>query len=188
LSRRVGDKAAATLAIEANLWAVHRDFARIPGAEIHDEPGLLWYTAPSTSSWLNGASRTDLSPVAADEAIRLVVDTLHPLGRHVRWHVGPSVRPTDFVSRLAAAGFTPNESAGMAVPLSAVTRPAQPERLEVTAARDEDDLVDWLDAFALAFKAEPQGRNHVWFTPFGYLGLDPAGPCRFSSDGSMAAR
>lgn len=25
-----------TLAIETNLWAMHRDFARVPGAEIHD--------------------------------------------------------------------------------------------------------------------------------------------------------
>ena len=168
------------LAIEANLWALHRDFVRLPGAEVHDDPGLLWYRAPSISSWLNGASRTNLEPAAADDAIRTVVDSLHPLGRNVMWHVGPSTRPKDFPSRLAAAGFqAPSPgAAGMAVALSAVSRPSQPDGVEVKAVRSEDDLVVWIDTFLRSFGKEPQGRNHPWFTPFGYLGLDPDGPCR----------
>lgn len=103
-------RAAATRAVEANLWALQRDFIRVPGAEIHDEPGILWYGVPSTSSWLNGASRIDLPPAATDEAIRLVLDTLHPLGRNVTWHVGPSARPSDLGSRLVAAGFQDRKS------------------------------------------------------------------------------
>lgn len=176
----LGDRrVAAALAVEANLWALQRDFVRVPGAEIHDDLGLLWYSAPSTSSWLNGASRTDLSLAAADEAIRLVVDSLHPLGRNVMWHVGPSTRPTDFGNRLEAAGFQRprHEAAGMAVALSAVSRPPQPDGVEVRPARNEEDLVDWLDTFLRAFGKEPQGRNHPWLTPFGHLGFDPEGPC-----------
>src|SRR4051794_14607193 len=83
-------RSAAVRAVETNLWAMHRDFARVPGAEVHDEPALLWYAVPSRSSWLNGASRTDLNGPAADKAIRLVVDAIQPLGRNVKWHLGPS--------------------------------------------------------------------------------------------------
>jgi GNAT superfamily N-acetyltransferase len=173
------DRTGVTLAVETNLWAMHRDFARVPGAEIHEEPGLLWYAVPSTSSWFNGASEIDLPPARADEAIRTVLDRLHPLGRHVTWHVGPSTRPTDFDDRLAAAGFQPPSqgAAGMFVELSAVTRPQQPHGMVVTPARSEDELVVWLDTFLAAFGREPRGRNHPWFTPFAHLGFDPDGPC-----------
>jgi GNAT superfamily N-acetyltransferase len=158
---------------------MHRDFARVPGAEVHDEPALLWYAVPSRSSWLNGASRTDLSGPAADKAIRLVVDTIQPLGRNVKWHLGPSTRPNDLARRLTDAGFEPTDLdiPGMAVSLDAVMRPPQPEGLELEAARDEADLVDWLDAFDHSFGSEPKGRDHPWFTPFAHLALGD-GPCR----------
>lgn len=168
-------------AVEANLWALHRDFARVPGAEVHDDPDLLWYTVPSRSSWLNGASRTDLSGPAADKSIRRVLDTIQALGRNVKWHLGPSTRPTDLGSRLADAGFEPDELdiPGMAVSMDAVIRPEAPEGLKLQAARDEADLLDWLDAFDHAFGSEqkPKGRDHYWFTPFAHLALGD-GPYR----------
>lgn len=173
------DREAALLAVEANLWAVHRDFVRVPGSEVHDEPGLLWYTAPSRSSWLNGASRTDLSGAEADNAIRLVVDTIHPLGRNVMWHVGPSARPTDLAKRLESAGFKSSAvGIGMTLPLGAVVRPPQPEGLQLREGRGEADLLDWLDTFGRAFQSKaPTGRDHPWFVPFGHLALGN-GPCR----------
>jgi GNAT superfamily N-acetyltransferase len=168
-------------AVEANLWAMHRDFARVPGAEVHDDPGLLWYAVPSRSSWLNGASRTDLSGPAADKAIRRVLDTIQPLSRNVKWHLGPSTRPNDLASRLADAGFEPDELdiPGMAVLIDAVIRPAVPDGLELEAARDENDLLDWLEAFDHSFGSEqkPKGRDHYWFTPFAQLTLGD-GPYR----------
>jgi len=158
---------------------MHRDFGRVPGAEVHDEPGLLWFTMPSRSSWLNGASRTDLGASAADAAIRRVVDTLHPLGRNVKWHLGPTTRPKDLASRLGNAGFEPSDLniPGMAVPLDALVRPPQPDGLELQAARREADLLEWLDAFDRSFGGEPKGRDHPWFTPFVHLALAD-GPCR----------
>jgi GNAT superfamily N-acetyltransferase len=166
-------------AVEANLWAMHRDFARVPGADVHDEPGLLWFSVPSRSSWLNGASRTDLTGAAADKAIRRVVDTIQPLGRNVKWHLGPSTRPTDLASRLRHAGFEPTDLdiPGMTVPLDDVVRAPRPERLELEIARDEGDLLEWLNAFDRSFGGEPKGRNHVWYAPFAHLALGEA-PCR----------
>jgi GNAT superfamily N-acetyltransferase len=176
------DRSAKARAVEGNLWAMHRDFARVPGAEVHDEPGLLWYAVPSPSSWLNGASRTDLSAPAASAAIRLVVDTLQPLGRNVYWHLGPSTRPTDLASRLADAGFELKErdTPGMAVRIDALMRGPQPDGLTLEAVRDREDLLDWLDAFDAAFGSDPKmprGADHWWFAPFASLALGE-GPCR----------
>jgi hypothetical protein len=58
---------------------MHRDFGRIPGAEVHETPDLLWYTVPSVNSWLNGASRCSLDPAAAD--CMLVANRLPPGGQ-----------------------------------------------------------------------------------------------------------
>ena len=57
-----------------------RDFARVPGAEVHDDRKMLWYAAPSNNSWLNGASRSILDAEDADAAIDRVVATIHARG------------------------------------------------------------------------------------------------------------
>ena len=61
-------------ALEANLWEMHRDFARVPGAAVHDDADLLWYTLPSTNGWLNGASWSNLDPRTADDRIAEAVE------------------------------------------------------------------------------------------------------------------
>ena len=43
-------EAAITQAIEANLWAYWRLFGRLPRAELHDAPDLLWVLT-SLRSW-----------------------------------------------------------------------------------------------------------------------------------------
>jgi GNAT superfamily N-acetyltransferase len=183
---------AAILAVQANLWELHRDFVRVPGAEVHDDPGLLWFTMASPSGWLNGASRTDLSPFAADRAIRTIVDTMRPLGKNVLWHLGPAARPVDLPVRLVDAGFHAVSPAapGMAVSLSEASRPPSPVGLGVAAVTTEEELIDWLHTFSRSFEREPQGRQHVWFGPFGHLGLTADGPCRLfvaRVDGSPVA-
>ena len=58
--------------LESNLWAMQRDFARIPGTTVHDDPDLLWYTTPGSNSWLNGASRCDLGSNAGERISQVV--------------------------------------------------------------------------------------------------------------------
>jgi GNAT superfamily N-acetyltransferase len=164
-------------AVEANLWAMHRDFARVPGAEIHDDPHLLWFTLPSRSSWLNGASRTRVTPATADDTIRRVVDEIGGRRRHLLWHVGPSTRPVDLAARLEAAGFEGDREVSMALDLRSMpTPPERPSDLVISSARSAADLLDWLEAFDRSIEVDPRGTAHPWYEPFQHLGLDRRSP------------
>lgn len=177
LGSAIGD--AAIRAVETNVWAMHADFRRVPAAVVHDAPDLLWFTVPTTSSWLNGASRTRLSGGSADAAIGMVVDELHALGRNVKWHVGPSTQPTDLTKHLAARGFTAEAMPGMARSLDGWSRPAMPPELDIRVVAVESDLLNWLAVFDAAFGGDgPSGREHPWFGAFRHLTLGTESPCR----------
>lgn len=167
-------------AVEANVWAMHADFKRVPGAEVHDEADLLWFTVPTPSSWLNGASRPRLSRSGADAAIEMVMGTLHSKGRNVKWHLGPSMEPDDLASRLAAHDFTGEVFPGMARSLVGWSPPRKPHDLATDVVSDESSLLDWLAVFGAAFGAGggSGGRDHWWFDPFRHLTLRRGGPCR----------
>jgi hypothetical protein len=193
IGRSLGSAAAgdaAIRAVEANVWAMHADFRRVPGALVHDDPDLLWFTVPTPSSWLNGASRTRLSGARADAAIGMVVDELHSLGRNVKWHVGPSTEPANLTKRLAARGFTGEAFPGMGRSLDDWAGPAKPPELDIRMAADESDLLDWLAVFDAAFGGGwPSGREHPWFGAFRHLTLTNSSrwddfPLRVLVDGS----
>ncbi len=162
---------AAVRAVEENLWAVHRDFARVPGAEIHDERDLLWYTAPSKNSWLNGASRSSLDDTAADAAVERVVAAIHGLGRNLMWHVGPSSTPADLSRRLEARGFEGSVDRSMVLEVADLTHSPTDPRFSVSRVRTRPDLLDWLHAWDLAIEIEPRGDQHPWLEPFAHLAL-----------------
>jgi GNAT superfamily N-acetyltransferase len=156
---------------------MQRDFARVPGADVHDDAELLWFTVPSQNSWLNGASRSSLREEDADEAIARVVGHIHALGRNVLWHVGPTSSPRDLTRRLERAGFEGDVSPGMALEIGSVQRPLPPTRLVIAPVRTQDDLRDWLLAFDLGMEIDPPRADaHPWLTPFAHLALPPETP------------
>jgi GNAT superfamily N-acetyltransferase len=163
-------------AIEANLWAMHLDYARIPGAEVHDTPTLLWYTCPSINSWYNGASFSNLDPSEADAAIAAVVGDIHPRGRNVMWHVGRRSRPVDLGRRLAAAGFEVESGVAMILPIETLNRTITEHGFVVTAVRTRAELDEWLLTFDVAFEIEPRREHHPWIEPLSAVALDPATP------------
>jgi GNAT superfamily N-acetyltransferase len=163
-------------AIEANLWSMHRDFARIPGAEVHDTPTLLWYTCPSINSWYNGASFSNLERSEADAAIAAVVRDIHARGRNVMWHVGPRSQPADLGRRLEAVGFEVSTDVSMILPIEALNRTMTGPGFVVTAVRTRVELDEWLFAFDLAFEIEPRREHHPWIEPLAAVALDPATP------------
>jgi GNAT superfamily N-acetyltransferase len=169
--------AEAIRAVEENLWAVHRDFVRVPGAEVHDEPNLLWYTAPCMNSWLNGASRSMLDAGAADAAIERVVTTIHGLGRPIKWHVGPSSKPVDLARRLEARGLEYQGAAtSMVLEIAELARSSTDPRFVISAARTRSDVLDWLEAWDLAIEVEPRRDQHPWLEPWTHLALPPETP------------
>jgi hypothetical protein len=163
-------------ATEANLWAMHRDFARMPGAEVHDTPTLLWYTCPSINSWYNGASFSNLEPGDADAAIAALVADIHHRGRNVMWHVGRQSRAVDLGRRLAAAGFEVETGVSMVLAIEALNRTIAGPGFSVAAVRTRAQLDEWLLAFDLAFEIEPRRDQHPWIEPLAALALDPSTP------------
>ncbi|HEY3547051.1 MAG TPA: GNAT family N-acetyltransferase [Propionicimonas sp.] len=163
-------------AVEENLWALHRDFARLPGAEVHDDPPLLWYTAPSNNSWLNGASRSSLDPADADAMIDHVVSAIHARGRALMWHVGPSSLPVDMAARLEARGFEGSADTSMVLDIARLVPSPTDDRLVIRAVRTRADLLDWLQAWDLAIEVEPRREQHPWLEPWTILALPPDTP------------
>lgn len=168
----------ATLAVQANLWEMHRDYRRIPGADVRDTHDLLSYTVPSWSSWLNGASLTRLSRETADATIVDVARRINEQGRNAKWHTGPETRPTDFASRLEAAGFTASDLdiPGMTLELDGYVGPQRPVELILERVGVEKQLVHWLEAFDLSFTGEVLGDQHPWLVPFRHLVLARESP------------
>src|SRR5919205_912908 len=85
--------AAVIPALEANLIASWCLFSRLPGAELHDTPELLWVATDIPFAPFNGVLRTCLPPQAVDSTI---TTTLQHFVRHqvpMLWLVTPSTHP-----------------------------------------------------------------------------------------------
>jgi len=161
--------------LESNLWAVNRDFRRIPGATVHDDEGLLWYSCPGANSWLNGASRCTLGD-DAEAAVGQAVTTWDELGVAVMWHQTPTSRPARLPEILASHGFEAEAQPGMAMELGTTFEP-RPQELAIDEIRDPAGVLDWVDTFDVAFGGDPRGLEHPWLAPFSslYLGDDSPG-------------
>jgi len=162
--------------LELNLWSLNRDFARIPGAIVHDDPDLLWYCVPATNSWLNGASRCDLG-ADAEAVIRKAVKVWHELGVAAMWHQTPTSSPSGLAEILARVGFTPDVQPGMAMALDRRLEDPPPD-LVIGAVSDEAGVLEWVNTFDLAIGVEPRGDRHPWLAAFAALYLGDAAPGR----------
>ncbi len=108
-------------AIEANLVASWRLFSRLPGAELHDSPDLLWIATAIPFAPFNGVLRTRLLPEVVDSTITATLQ--HFTRRHVPmlWLVTPSTRPAELGQRLVAHGLVQVvDDPGMALDLHAL--------------------------------------------------------------------
>lgn len=156
---------------ETNVWAMHRDFARVDGAEVHDEADLLWFTVPSVNSWLNGASRAGLTRTEADRRIGMVTDVIHAKRRNVQWHLTPSCTPDNLAVLLERRGFERDASTAMSMDLANLSVRLPPE-LRIVAAATQADVLEWVNTFDRALpEILPRGEDHPWFVPFSQLAL-----------------
>ena len=167
-------------AIEANMAEFWKCFGRLPGAEMHDEPDLLWFATGVPDGSLNGVIHSQFTN---DDAASRIDETLEYFGRRrlpMQWWVGPSSRPADLGELLEARGLAsrPWRPPGMAVDLDVLPDLPAPPGLEVRRVDDEATVKSWLDASGAQTEAlatagiEPEGpmRHYV-----GLLEGEPAG-------------
>lgn len=136
---------AITMAIEANLWAYWSLFGLLPGAELHDEPDLLWVLTDIPIPLFNGVVRTRLAPEAADAAIVTVLHRAASRKVPLMWVVGPTTQPADLGRSLIAHGLLHvGDDPGMAVDLDKVQSSLPPPKaLRIERVNDLATLRTW---------------------------------------------
>ena len=98
--------AAVIAAIEANLSVLWRSYSHLPGAELYDQPDLLWVATDIPFPPFNGVVRARLRP---ETIAPMITSTMqHFARRHVPmlWLIGPSTRPSDLSAHLIEFGLT----------------------------------------------------------------------------------
>ena len=135
-------------AIEANMAEFWKCFGRLPGAELHDEPDLLWFATGVPDGSLNGVIHSQFTD---DDAASRIDETLEYFERRrlpMQWWVGPSSRPADLGELLEARGLAsrPWRPPGMAVDLDVLPEPGGAGRLGGAPGRRRGNVKSWLDA------------------------------------------
>ena len=82
------------LAYDANHIAERTLFSRLPQAEFHYDPGLLWYETGSDADSFNGVLQTQLEPDRLSPAIDRICGYFQQRHLPFLWFVGPSSHPT----------------------------------------------------------------------------------------------
>lgn len=98
--------AAVIAAIEANLSVLWRSYSHLPGAELYDQPDLLWVATDIPFPPFNGVVRARLRP---ETIAPTITSTLQHFARHhvpMLWLIGPSTRPSDLSAHLIGFGLT----------------------------------------------------------------------------------
>jgi GNAT superfamily N-acetyltransferase len=102
----------------------------LPGAVLHEEPGLYWFETGVPLDLFNGVLQTRLEAAALPAAIDRVQAYFQQRRLPFHWRLGPSSQPADFGPLLEARGISHVEDEpGMAVDLFALN-----EALPVTSS------------------------------------------------------
>jgi GNAT superfamily N-acetyltransferase len=165
--------------VEANLFALFRAMATVPGGTLRQGPNLARHAAPPMSPMFTGVWGARLGPGEVDRAI---ADTLAELAAaevpFAFWWTGPSTRPADLGRRLEAHGLEPLEvdAPGMVATIADLDLAAlerAPAGLEITPARDDADLEDFVEAFARGYEM-PDWAARAWAEATAAAGLERA--------------
>jgi ribosomal protein S18 acetylase RimI-like enzyme len=159
--------AAVIPALEANLVASWCLFSRLPGAELHDTPDLLWVATDIPFAPFNGVLRTRLPPEAVDAAITTTLQHYSRRQVPMLWLVTPGTHPPDLGQHLVAHGLIPVvDDPGMALDLHALPTDL-PTPAGFTVAQ-VDDLAS-LQAWA-SFAGQPEVADALvaWGSAVGF--------------------
>ncbi len=163
--------------IEANMQEFWANFGRAPGAELHDEPDLLWFATGTPVAALNGVLRARFRPEEMESRVDMTLAHFGQRKLPLFWHVTPSMRSDELENCLQTQGMRrrPWDPPGMAVDLLAVKEDLpSPAGLTIRPVEDKESLQKWID---VSCSGAPETAN-VYSGIYGGLGLGPDAPLR----------
>ncbi len=135
-------------AMETNVQEALVCLGRGLGAEVHDEPELLWFLSRIPFHLANAIVRAHFPPDAGDETLDERIKRLTSHGVPMAWMIGPSTRPTDLGAYLERHGWShghDDEAPGMAVDLHSLDeQPSLLSHITIERVSDEETLKTWL--------------------------------------------
>jgi GNAT superfamily N-acetyltransferase len=165
-------------AIEANLFALFRLFRQWPQAEVHDDAEMLWSITNVAFPLFNSVLRANLAPDKVDVAIQAAVSRCRSRNVPMLWWTGPTTRPADLGTRLAAHGFHSDCSPGMAADLPSLPKAlSTPPGFVIEQVKEAAAAENWCRVLCLGFEM-PAFVGQAFLDLLGSLGLDPESPFR----------
>ena len=143
-------------AMEENVQQAWIRFGHGLGAEVHEEPEVLWFLSRFPFHLANGIVRTHLPEHAVEE--RLQQFTAYHLP--IAWLVGPLTRPANLGAALEQQGWMHEDAPGMALDLHTLDEPLSfPSQLTITRVNNEEHLKIWLRVMTCGSEIPEAGLN-----------------------------
>lgn len=141
-------------------WSV---FGGYPGAELHDEHGVLWFESPIPHLPYNGVVRTRIPDSDDPEAIiPHVAGRFRSRGVPFMWAVRPTDRPADLGRRLATHGLDLVETVtGMDLDLDRWTPDERPGDVRIVVAVQEPEMADYAALIRTYWRVGDESRHYI---------------------------
>lgn len=144
--------------IEDNLFAIFREFASLPGGELHEDGRMLRVATGLPSPTHNSIGRARLEPDEVAPAVEEARAWYGDRAARFFWWTGAQSSPPDLDDQLQAAGLQAFDQnmPGMAIALEDVAESAAaPPGVVVEQIHREEALVEWARLFCEAHGAPP---------------------------------
>ncbi|MEX1253784.1 MAG: GNAT family N-acetyltransferase [Dehalococcoidia bacterium] len=153
--------------------------AQLPGAELHDDADVLWFTTGNTAApWLNQVLAARFDDDALDEQIERALAPFKERRLPMLWSLGPSTRPADLGARLAGRGLSKvSAMPAMAIDLDALGDVAMPPAFEVVLVDSDAAVRTWGDTYIRAFEM-PEAPGRVLLDAYARMGFAGDSPAR----------
>ncbi len=145
-------------AMEANIQEASLHFGRGLGAEIHDDPDLLWFFSGLPFHLANGIVRAYFPSDANEETLNERLKQLTSHGLPMVWFVDPSTLPTYLGNFLERHGWFPDAAPGMALDLHSLDEHLPlPSRVTIEHVSDAETLKTWLRILFIGSELPEEG-------------------------------
>ncbi|GCE15720.1 GNAT family N-acetyltransferase [Tengunoibacter tsumagoiensis] len=159
-------------ALDANKIAFGTLLGGLSGAQVYQEPGLVWFETGVPNNLFNGVLQTSLPTDTAPEAIKRVLEHFQVRQLPFHWHIGPASQTAELRALLAAQGIEHDEDEpGMGLDLSLLNEDLPlADNVTIRPVTNHDLLNSWIKVWGCG---APDEILQHWFTIYSRLPFGP---------------